>query len=440
MIGMAQHRIIGLGVSGLACARELSRLGVPFTGYEKEDRPGGLTRTTTLGPFNFDYGPHVLLNVSPAMRDYFAQLNLDLEECHCSSVVFTSQVKQGLIPAPFQRNLWRLSPAARLRVAIDLVLLPFRGSADRMTYERYARRVCGKTIYDLFVGGYERKRLRYSLNEVDCRWATRLVRPGLRSLVSPRSGPSLPGGNGTDGTFLYPASGRMEDLALAMSKTVLRENVQCNKELVQIKLDSKRIRFRDGEIARYTTLMLSLPLPEIVACISDAPWSIQRAARHLVSTSLYLVRLGVDSPLNTDCGIMRFPDSDVDFYRVSLPSRYRPSSVPEGCDSIMAEIAFHPLRSPMTRDQVRHNCMQGLRKLGIIGAKHRVLVEDIVEIPHAHIIYNMQTIESMASIKDYLAAHSVFLCGKYGQWKDMLIPQSIQSGIDTANGAFRRGD
>jgi hypothetical protein len=38
----------------------------------------------------------------------------------------------------------------------------------------------------------------------------------------------------------------------------------------------------------------------------------------------------------------------------------------------------------------------------------------------------------MRVILDYLRSHSILVCGKYGAWKDMPIPESIQSGMAAA--------
>jgi hypothetical protein len=85
---------------------------------------------------------------------------------------------------------------------------------------------------------------------------------------------------------------------------------------------------------------------------------------------------------------------------------------------------------------------KGLEGLSILRRGQRIVVETVRDIRYGHILYNRRTRASMRVILDYLRGHSILVCGKYGAWKDMLIPESIQSGIAAARetvGARSRG-
>src|SRR2546430_17543498 len=62
--------VVGGGLSGLACARELGR---DFTLLEAEDRLGGLCRTEVVSGFSFDWTGHWLHARDPQMRELIAQ-------------------------------------------------------------------------------------------------------------------------------------------------------------------------------------------------------------------------------------------------------------------------------------------------------------------------------------------------------------------------------
>src|SRR3954468_18705001 len=57
--------VVGGGLAGLSCARELGR---DFTLLEAEDRLGGLVRTEQAGGFSFDWTGHWLHARDPEMR------------------------------------------------------------------------------------------------------------------------------------------------------------------------------------------------------------------------------------------------------------------------------------------------------------------------------------------------------------------------------------
>ena len=66
--------VIGAGLSGLACARQLHRRGLSVQILEASDRVGGRVRTDTVDGFKLDRGFQVMLTAYPE-----AQLELDYE-------------------------------------------------------------------------------------------------------------------------------------------------------------------------------------------------------------------------------------------------------------------------------------------------------------------------------------------------------------------------
>ena len=79
---MVDTCIIGAGLAGLACARELHRAGVSFQILEAEDRPGGRVQTDLYEGFQLDRGFQILLAAYPEAQrvlDYGALELCDFE-------------------------------------------------------------------------------------------------------------------------------------------------------------------------------------------------------------------------------------------------------------------------------------------------------------------------------------------------------------------------
>src|ERR1039457_6608016 len=100
----------------------------------------------------------------------------------------------------------------------------------------------------------------------------------------------------------------------------------------------KSIAFMDGSVTRYQHLVLSLPLPEIVALLKEPPPEVRSAAENLVYTSIYVLSAGIDGPI-PPWFLLRIPDSALAFYRLSFPSHYSPGSAPEGKAIVVGEIS-----------------------------------------------------------------------------------------------------
>jgi len=424
--------IVGLGVSGLGCALELVRRGIPFTAYEKEMAAGGLARSDTADGFRFDYGPHILLRLPGELAAWFSGFpGLDLVPCTGPSGIALGARLDRVVPAPFQQNLNWLPLPVRVRLFFDAVAEIGRKKTSPRNYSEYAVAQCGRGIYDLFLKGYDSKRMRFPLDRMPADWTNRIEKTSVLSLLLPRSRAHRPGANTREGAFFYPRSGGIEALPRAMAKSLPEGSLRYGSELREIDSNSKLLAFTDGTVERYDRLVLSLPLPEIVALLKEPPPEVRSAAENLLYTSIYVVNAGIDGPA-PPWFLLRIPDSTLPFYRLSFPSHYSPGSAPEGKAIVVGEISHHPARHFLSPDDARRQFDQGLRRMGILQPGQRILVETIRDIQYGHVLYNQATRASIQLILEYLRAGSILTCGKYGQWRDMLIPQSILTGMAAA--------
>jgi protoporphyrinogen oxidase len=424
--------IAGLGVSGLACALELTRRNMPFIGFERENRPGGLARTEVVGDFRLDFGPHILLGVGTELRGWFDGLpDLDLDVCSGRSCIAFGRAMELAIPAPVQRHLNYLPLSIRVQVLAELL-----GSNDHhgssTSYGEFAAAQCGKRIYEMFLRPYESKRLRFNLDDIPADWTDRVEPLSLGSLLVPRWVSGYTRHKPRESRFLYPRSGGIEALPRAMANLLPRANLHYGNRVMEIDPASRRIFRENGPPVFYQYLVISLPLPEIVSMLKDPPTAVQHAAEHLQYTSIYVLSIGIDGSI-PPWSLIRLPDSNVSFYRLSFPSQYAKGAALPGQSVIMGETSHHASRHPISKRAAMDDFRSGLRRLGILGKNQKILVENLRDVHYGHVIYNHRTKAAVRVILDYLEAHSIIPCGKYGLWLDMLMTHSILSGIEAAH-------
>jgi UDP-galactopyranose mutase len=426
---MSEIILVGLGVSGLACAMELRQQGHHFIAFEKEPVPGGLTRSERREGFTFDYGPHIILE-TPRLFD---QLILDLEDCVCESSIFLDMAKVSSVPSPIQRNLHRLPLAQRLRVFLDIVQRNItRSSTEPENFQQRILTQSGQTLFDLFFQGYETKRLRYRLADIDGNMPNRIQSPALAQLFGFNAIGKPAACGGLDTRFKYPRLGGIDALPSAMFDTLPSGQIHFQHALSEIDVQKKQLTFTNGRQAFFQQVVMSLALPDIISLLKDPPKAVLEAAEHLIFSSLYVLNLGLDDVLPHPWAIARIPRRDVDFYRVTTATHYSKASAPEGSSALTVEVAHHGQRYPLTEMEVCGRIYAGLKQLGILGSQQQVKVEWLHNIRYGHIIYSHKTRPALALIFDYLNGHGIYPCGKYGQWRDMLMTPAMQSGIDVA--------
>lgn len=159
---MIDVAIIGGGVSGLAAAYELRRLGYRAVVLERQTRPGGSAVSERIGGFLMEHGPSTVASESPAAREFSHRLDLDGERCEMGEGVRRRYlVGQGALqgisvdPFGFLRSDY-LSRRARLRLLAEIAIPRRRDDHEESVAEFCARRFGQEfvdRVIDPLVGG-----------------------------------------------------------------------------------------------------------------------------------------------------------------------------------------------------------------------------------------------------------------------------------------------
>ena len=75
----ARVAVVGAGISGLACARDLSRAGLEVVVLERESTPGGRMNTRVKGGFAFDFGADFLADCYRNLQELARVTGVQLE-------------------------------------------------------------------------------------------------------------------------------------------------------------------------------------------------------------------------------------------------------------------------------------------------------------------------------------------------------------------------
>ncbi len=131
--------MVGAGVAGLCCARELMRAGASVLLLEASDAIGGRLRTDEVDGFLLDRGFQVLLTAYPE-----AKRSLDYRRLRLGVFEPGSLIRTG---GRFHRIV---DPARRPFRAIATLLAPVGGLRDKLTVLRFRRKTTAGSLEDLF--------------------------------------------------------------------------------------------------------------------------------------------------------------------------------------------------------------------------------------------------------------------------------------------------
>lgn len=149
--------VVGGGISGLACAWRLRRLGLPVLLLERGSRFGGVIETVEQDGFRFDIGPQSFTN-TPALSELIDELGLTGELLRADSRAPRYILHRGrLAPAPFSPpkllTTSLLSVRTKLRILAEPFLRSYPPDEDE-SIAAFVRRKFGADVLANLVGPF----------------------------------------------------------------------------------------------------------------------------------------------------------------------------------------------------------------------------------------------------------------------------------------------
>jgi protoporphyrinogen oxidase len=280
--------ILGAGISGISASYHLKQRGIESVIYEKNKRWGGLIDNFTLdGGFRFDHFVHLSFTNIEYVKELFAKSSPYIAHHPESSNYY----KGAWLKHPAQNNLAPLSTDEKVKIIEDFVNKPVIETPEN--YYEWLLLQFGTYFTDNFPGVYTEKYWTLNARELTTEWAgKRFSIPPLDSLLK--------------GAFeeqaanfyyakemRYPVKGGYKSFAKLMAADV---TMRMEKKAVLIDPLQKKVDFEDGTSEFYEQLVSSLPLPELLKIVKDAPANVKEAAEQLLATAGQLVSIGFNRP------------------------------------------------------------------------------------------------------------------------------------------------
>lgn len=426
--------IVGAGPCGLACARELDRLGHrDWLILERNEHPGGLAASVTdPAGFTWDMGGHVVFS-------HFGEFDALLAEAMGEDVLDhdrSSYVRFDgrWVPYPFQNNLRHL-PEEVTQECLE-GLAEARGGSSEMDFQTWMLATFGEGITRHFMEPYNWKVwatppswmaadwIAERVSVVDYDRALRSVRQGYDDLAW-----------GPNNRFVFPAVGGTGEIYRRLAAT-LEDRIRYGTEVTSIDA-RERVVHLNGDRLPFSALVSTMPLDRLVAAITDGPGEVRSAATQLRHNSVYMVGVGYEAPLADEKSWMYFPQSHAPFYRATNFAKYSPANVPGGETSrycaYMTETAYSPER-PQPRAGLEERVEEGLRASGVVVGRPPVASIHVEDIEYAYPVPTLERDPALGVIHPWLMGHEIYSRGRFGSWRYEIgnMDHAVKMGIDVA--------
>ena len=424
--------VLGGGLSGLVLASRLRDAEV----LERADRPGGLCRSLIAEGFTFDpHGSHILFSRRPEAMAFYEDL---LGDNVCRRRRNTKVFYKGrYVKYPFENGLADLpleDNFACLLGYVEAYVARSRGGAPAPENFRdwmYAR--FGKGITEAYLLPYNEKIWKTRAEDMGTEWVEgRVPDPPLEDVIKASLG--LP----TEGythqlNFLYPREGGVESLIRGLLPHVPR--VRTGFAVTSVRKKGSGWIVSDGHEERvYEGLVSTIPIPELVRALEDAPPEVRAAGTALQHRSLVTVMVGLDRTHLNDFSWVYFPaPEDGWFNRISFPSNFSDRVAPEGASSALAEITCNAgdeiWSSP--DDTLVEHVVAHADRLGVFR-RADVRLARVARTRYAYVVFDRTHRRNLELVNAYADRVGLGLLGRFGQFDYINTDQVILRALALA--------
>jgi protoporphyrinogen oxidase len=433
--------IIGAGPTGLGAGYRLKELGYRnFTLYDRLDRLGGLASSyTDSAGFTWDVGGHVMFSHYKYYDDVFDKLmgkdfQLNMRECWV-------RMFENWVPYPFQNNIRHLPKEITLECLLGLIEAQTRRDPRKAeNFDQFIDAVFGEGIAKHFMKPYNFKVWAHPANMMNKEWiGERVAVVDINRAIKNVVLNSDDFGWGPNNQFKFPLFGGTGEFYRRFAGP-LEGHVQLSRTIDFINLKKKEIRFTDGEIVPYDTLISTMPLDKLCNDVlnGEVPRLIKKSTASLRHSGGYMVGIGIKQPCPSSKSWMYFPESNCPFYRVTYLSNYSPFMTPDNKQyySLLTETSYSEFK-PVDGSTIVEQTIQGLINAGLIKEADR---RDIVNtwVFDAKYSYPTPTVERdgiLAQAVPFLEQHGVYSRGRFGLWKYEVsnTDHSLMQGVELVN-------
>ena len=425
--------IIGAGPAGLGAALHLDDDWLLF---ERQPRIGGTCQADELGGFVFDHAGHIIFTTDP----YIQQLIPDLlgENLRWQTREAWVYSKGVFTRYPFQANTYGLPVEVIKECLLGLVEAIYapREGPEPANFEEWILRTFGRGIADHFMLPYNRKVWAVPLTLMSHDWISdRVMQPRLDQVVEGALRPGVKDW-GPNAQFGYPLRGGFQAYMDALMSRIDGSRVHTGRGVVRVSPGRRSVTLEGGEEVAYGHLISTMPLPELVRILEDAPSAVRDAAAGLLSTTVVCVNLGIARGNITDKHWIYYPEDTV-FHRIFVQSNASPYNAPPGCSAYICEITTSAYK-PLPREGLVERVIADCQRVGMLGPADEVPVRQVVEIPYGYVIYQPDRAQRVGLIQEYLRALNIHSVGRFAEWSYYNSDHAILAGKGAAE-AIRAG-
>ncbi len=431
--------ILGGGLAGLSAAYHLEKAERnDYVVLEKESRPGGLSRSWSAKGYTFDYGPHIIYTRDGYAMDLFRSfLKGNLTRKRRENYIY---IYKTLVRYPFETFLRGLPSEVILECIEGVLEARARGPGGRpANFKEWILQTFGEGIARHYFIPYNLKVWKHPLEKMGMDWIYgRVPSPDVRDMLRGALGVQ-DREFGPNAMFHYPVRGGIGSLPAAMAACIGKLRAGCRVFRISRGTGGLDVTFTfkgKERVMTFAKIISTLPLPDLVPLVEDAPAEVRRAAGSLVFTSLVCMGIGVRRARISDKHSIYYPEKEYLFNRISFPMNLAASTAPRGRSSILAEVTCRKGERP-DLERTGDRIIRDLKRAGVLRPDDILDYREVRTYSHGYVVYDLDHRRNVDTVHRWLRGLGILPAGRFGDWEYLNMDRSILSGKRAAEEALR---
>ncbi len=417
--------VLGAGPAGLAFAHRFGRGAIVL---EKSREVGGLSRSIEIEDGVFDLGGHSFHTPHQEVRDLVHSLmNGALQEQARDARVWVSG---QLIPYPFQQHFAMLDDRKIVEDCrghnVDAALV-----ARSANFEEWILRRFGNGVAQNFMLPYNSKLWACDLKDISCDWvvervAAAPVDPRIDAAAVPTRRPLQ-----SDSRVAYPAQGGFGAIFIALAARC--ERIELGEEVVRIDLANRNVHTSSGRIWPWERIVSTMPLPHLLARISDCPGALVERASMLRAVSLKILMILARLRDKRVPQRIYISDPAIPPHKVAFNHTSSTSLSERRNHAIICEVSYSPGKPAGSDAELVNGTVGWLVASGFIESADHVVTRKVVDVPFGYPIPTHARTEIISEIARYLETQDIYSIGRFGSWSYANSDECVRQGLELGN-------
>ncbi|MFH1664873.1 MAG: FAD-dependent oxidoreductase [Candidatus Omnitrophota bacterium] len=420
--------IIGAGITGLSAAFYLED---DYLLIESEKRCGGMFNSIKKNGYFLDFGERFIRIDAGRKKcfneifgkDFFRKNKLYSQIC----------LRNKRFWYPFQYNLYGMEKR-KLDICIAEARKACKGKKKNKNFREWMLSNFGRGIVEAFMGPYNRKIWCEDPSRMSCDWfysdnvvpsdgIDKIVKGAVRSFEERGGSDTLP-------IRYYPGNGGASSVPEFMEKR-LRGPILYDSKVVKIDPDRKKVFTEKGDEIKYTNLISTIPLTELVKMVSPAQKDLKVWSEKLKYNSVLCIWVAIKREIREKCHWIYFPERKYGFSRLYFQQNFSPKVTPEGRAAIGAIFTYRGRKPPLP--ELKKELIEQLIRLKVLESERDIDFIEHVNMKYGFCIPLIGTAELSEKIRNRLKEKNIFSIGRYGEWKYSGMEHALTDGRSIAH-------